>query len=69
MQTMIVAIAGKLFEVLLKVLLIPQIKEWAEKKRKDQEIKDLVKKNKEKEEAYKNATDIGSASDSFGGLP
>lgn len=64
----LIAIVARLFEVLLKVLLIPQINEYVRRKKDEAALKALAKINKEKQDAYQKAP-AESANSEFGKLP
>lgn len=59
----LIALAVRLFEVLLKVLLIPQINEYIKRKKDEAALKELAKINKEKQDAYQKAPTESADSD------
>jgi hypothetical protein len=68
MQALIIALVGKVVEVLAKILLVPFIKEWRQRNANKAEDKRLEEENKAKGDAYAKA-DANSAADDFSKLP
>lgn len=68
MQALIVAVIGKIVEVLINALFIPQIKAYRKRKATEKEDKRIAGENKKKGDAYAQSSAADAAAD-FRELP